>query len=190
MKSRVLTIQVYILFLLSITLIAQKDKLLKEKLNEIRGNVNKIVISTDNSEMIFNSDEAAQLFKRLKSKRIKKHIQWISEDDFDSNGEDVFVFKSKSGGKHFSKHNCKDMMIFKHGNLDDLDLIEENKTIKINVEEEDGNKKVTVTTIEDGETTVEKYVGDKADKYLENEDDDNENIKIIRKKITKKVKKN
>ncbi len=42
---------------------------------------------------------------------------------------------------------------------EDFDIIEDGKTVKVEVEDENGEKTVTVTTNEDGEKKVETFVG-------------------------------
>ncbi len=83
MRTKILTIQIFILFL-SVTLInAQKDNSVKDKLNNIKGEVNKIVISTDKGDVTFEGEDAEKIFKKIKSDKIKR-LEWISED-----GEDI-----------------------------------------------------------------------------------------------------
>jgi hypothetical protein len=172
MRSKVLTIQIFILFLASTFLMAQEDKSLKEKLGEIKNDVNKIVISSDKEDVVFEGDEAKQLFEKLKAKKKHKKIKWISDggNDFDIDDDNVMIFKSSKGEKHIIKEidSCDNVMIFKHGDLDDLDFNKECKLIKINMEEDNGDKTVTVTTTEDGKDKVEIFKGKEADEYLEN----------------------
>lgn len=173
MRTKVLTIQIFILFLTSIFLMAQDDKTLKEKLSKV-DEASKIVITTEKGEITFEGDEAKQLLKRMKSKKMHKKLEWISEDgeDIEFDGDNVMIFKSKDGEKHIIKKIKKgdQTMIMKHGDIDDIDLIENGKTIKVEVE--DGEKTVTVTTKEDGEEKVETFKGKEADEYLENMEDD------------------
>jgi len=81
------------------------------------------------------------------------------------------------------------------GDDDDFVWVTENKKgvieQNVNVEVEDGVKKVTVTTIKDGNKNVEIYEGEEAEKYLEEMDegkadvfiDKDGNKTIIKKKI-------
>jgi len=73
----------------------------------------------------------------------------------------------------------------------DLDDIDDGITKKINVVVEDGNKKVTVTTKENGEEKTEVFEGDEADEYIKKMKSENGeiNISIDDEKDGKKVKK-
>ena len=167
MKTKIITIQIGILFLSSILLLAQDKKSMKEKINKIEGDVNKIVITSDKDEVTFTGDEAKKIFKRIKSPKIKKHIKWISDDEneIEVDGDEVLIFKSDDGEKHTIKHKG-------HGNkmlmFMDEDDFEGTKTVEVEVDEKNGEKNITVTTTENGEEKVETFEGEKADQYLEN----------------------
>ena len=169
MKTKVLTIQLLIMFLTSV-LIAQDSKSIIEKLEKIKGDASKIVITTDKENIVFEGDEAKTLLKKLKSKKVNKRIEWISEDGHDIDGEDVMIFKSDGGKKHIIKHKGHGNKMMKFMDYD-MDIIDGKKIIKVNVEDDPsadgGKKKVTVTTKEDGEEKVETYEGKEADEYLE-----------------------
>lgn len=147
MRSKTLTFQIFILFLISTLLFAQSNKKLKEKINNIKGDVSKIVVSTENGDISFEGDDAKKLFKRMKSKTIHKNIEWISDSDhnFDSESDNILIFKSDN----------------------DIQLIDSDKEIQIEVEEENGEKTLTVITTEDGEEKIETFNGTEADKYLD-----------------------
>ena len=155
MQIKILTTITFILFLTSMPLIAQSDNELNEKLKNIKADVNRIVVSTENSETVFEGNEAKKLFKKMKHDSHRK-IEWISDSDFDfdfdSDSDNVFIIKS----------------------LKDIELFEGNKKIQIDVEDEDGEKTVTVITEEDGEEKTETFKGKEAEEYLENLKDDGE----------------
>lgn len=184
MKTKVFTSQLLVLFLISTLVYSQKDQSVKNKIKEIKGTVNKVVFSTSEGNVIFEGKEAEDLTKMLKNKKREKHIKWISEDDdnfnfdldFDSDSNRVMIFKSDKGGKHIVKKIMGDdnVMIFKHGDHDDFDILEDGKTVKVEVEDENGEKKVTVTTKEDGKEKVEVFEGNEADEYLEQMEEDGE----------------
>lgn len=181
MRTKILTIQIFVLFLAAAFVMAQKDDSVKDKLNNIKGEVNKIVISTDKGDVTFEGEDAEKIFQRMKSDKIKK-LKWISEsnEDLDNGGENVLIFKSGKGGKHLIKEfkDSENVIIMKHGDDEDFDILEDGKTIKVNVEVEDenGEKKVTVTTTENGEEKVETFEGKEADEYLENMEDEHDTI--------------
>ena len=178
MKARIITMQMGILFLFSILLFAQDKKSINEKINNLEGDVNKIVITSDKGELTFEGDEAQKIFKRIKSPKMEKHIKWISDDDheIEIDGDDVMIFKSEDGKKHIIKHKGKGdkMMMFMN------DDFEGKKTVEVEIEEdadENGEgKTVTVTTVENGEKKVETYKGKEADEYLDNMEDEGEII--------------
>ena len=174
MKTKIITIQIGILFLFSILLLAQDKKSMKEKIDNIEGDVSKIVITSDKGEVTFIGDEAEALFKKIKSPKMEKHIKWISDsnEEFEIEGDDVLIFKSDDGEKHIIKHKGKGnkMMMF----MDDD--FEGTKTVEVEVEEKNGEKNVTVTTTENGEEKVETFVGEKADEYLEKMEHEGEMI--------------
>lgn len=178
MRTKTLTIQIFILFLASTLFFAQGNKEMKEKLNNVKGEVNKIVVSTENGDVTFEGDEAKKLFKKMKSKTLHKNIEWISKDghDFDSESDNVMIFKSDKGGKHIIKEfkDSDNVMIIKTDIDKDIELIDGNQIIQIEVEEEEenGEKTVTVTTNEDGEEKVETFKGKEADEYLEKTESD------------------
>lgn len=178
MRTKTLTIQIFILFLASTLLFAQSSKEMKEKLNNIEGDVNKIVVSTENGDVTFEGKEAKKLFKKMRSKTLHKNIEWISKDghDFDSESDNVMIFKSDKGGKHIIKEfkDSDNVMIIKTNIDKDIELIDGNKKIQIEVEEENGEKTVSVTTNEDGEEKVETFKGKEADEYLEKMEDEHE----------------
>ncbi len=158
MRTKIITIQILVLFLTTAFISAQKNNSLNDKINNIKGSVNKIVISTDSEEIIFEGDDAKKLFTKMKNNKLKK-LRWISGDK-DIDRDNVFILK------HDSDEDF------------DLDIIEDGMTVEVNVEVEDenGEKKVTVTTNENGEEKVETYEGKEADEYLDEMEDEHEMI--------------
>ncbi len=130
---------------------------LDNKIKDVKGDVEKIVISTSEGDFEFEGSEAEMLFKRIGShhgftlltedehggRKGKRKMVFIGPRDT----ENVFIVK-EDGSSH-GLHGLKEL----------------NK--EINVEVEDGVKKVTVTTREGGEEKVEVFRGDEADEFLE-----------------------
>lgn len=179
MKTKLLTLQVFIFFLSATFLLAQNNSTVNKKLEAIKGEVNKIVISTAKGDVTFEGEDAKMIFKNMKSDKIKK-LKWISEDDedFDIDDENVMIFKSGKGGKHILKEfkNGENIIIMKGGDEGDFDFIENGRTIRVEVEDENGEKKVTLTTNEDGEEKVETFQGKEAVEYLENMENEHDMI--------------
>ena len=154
MKTKsILTIITIFLFT---TFLSAQEKDLKGKLKEIK-DAKKIIVTTENGDVVFEGDEANQLLKRMKSSEMKKRIQVISEDDeilteeiegLENDDEDILIWKSEDGEEKVIKHKGKGhkIMMFKNDN-GDMDIIENKKTIKIKVDDENGEKTVTVTTV-------------------------------------------
>jgi len=180
MRTKILTTQIFILFLTSILLIAQDDKSVQDKLEKIKGDINKIVVSTDKGDVVFEGDEAKQLLTKMKAEKLRRKVKWVSEHehdfDFDADCDNVMILKSDKDRKHIIKKikGGDKVIMFKHGNLDDLDIIEKDKIVKVEINDESGNKKITVTTTEDGKETVETYEGKEADEYFEKMNDEHE----------------
>ena len=119
-------------------------------LDKVKGKVQKITIQTDEGTVTYTGGEAQDLFNRLKSSPEISRIK-IFKSDSDSEPE-IFMFSPDKMDKHFKffGENMKD------GNK-----------VKIKVENKDGEKIVTVTTIDkDGKEKIETYKGKEADDYL------------------------
>jgi len=153
MKTNFITSQFAILFLSVGVLIAQPSTSLKEKIKNIKGDINSITIATTEGNVTFEGEEARKLFKKMKSKTLHKKLKFISEN---------------GGGLNFEDDDI-DVLVFKNSNS--MKLTDDGKQVTINVEEENGETKVTVTTKEDGEETVKTYEGKEAKKFLKDNND-------------------
>ncbi len=154
-----------ILFTLFAATILLAQTSVKEKLDGIKGDVNKITISTASGDVVFEGDDAAAIFKKLKEKKIKKiqvtvdddNLNWIGEDDMiieEIDDANILKFIGEDG-------DSTNIFLFHDG--DDVGMEMKKKII---VSEEDGVKKVTVTTTEDGVEEVKVYEGNEADEFL------------------------
>ena len=172
-----------IILLFSLPLIAQD---LDERIKYIDGEISKITVTTDEGEFTFEGDDAAKLFKRMKSS--SSSFVWHSED---MDGKKKIVFLDSDNEEHHVEvfgSDDENLIIISEDMDDGMEGIHK----KINVEVEDGHKKVTVTTKENGEEKTEVYEGDEADKYIKemNEKHGNEmNIFIEKDSDEGKVKK-
>lgn len=181
MKTKLLfTMLIFSLF--SILTFAQAEKSIKEKLKEVK-EAKKITITTDKGEVVFEGDEADKVLEKLKSKEMKR-IKIVTDgdeiltEDFEGiDGENVMIWKSEGGEEKIIKHKGKGhkMMMFMDDD-DDIKFIENNKTVKVEVNEDNGEKTVTVKTKENGEEKVETYKGKEAEEYLKKMEKDNEMI--------------
>lgn len=161
---------------------------LDEKIDKIDGSVQKITITADGKEYLFEGDEAEQLFKNIKRKSSKSFV-WNSSDDESSKKKIVIIDGDGESKEIEIESDDENVVIVKtDGDFDDVtDGIQK----KVKVEVEDGNKKVTVTTKENGEEKTEVYEGKEADEYIEKMKAENKDfdISIENKTDGKKVKK-
>lgn len=153
---------------------AQND--LEDQINKIDGTVDKIIISSDGNEYIFEGKDAEKLFKKMKSTKSKSFV-WNTSDDkkkkkviiIDADGDEDLVEVLESGDD--------DVFIVKTD--EDFEWNSDGTQKKVKVEIENGKKKVTVTTKENGEETTKLYEGDEADEYLEKMKSENDDLDII-----------
>ncbi len=161
--------KIFLFFILLITVFAltfsqtQPRKSIKEKLDKLKGEISKIVIQTDEGEVTLENDEAEDVFEKLNNFYGGKG--WTYE--FNSDDDDkVFVVKMDEDGDDVSwiQDDSTKVMIKHNATLRKIEGVE--KTVEIEVE--NGDKKVTVTTVdEDGNETTQVYEGEEAEKYLD-----------------------
>jgi hypothetical protein len=160
---------------------------LNEKIKKIDGTVDKVTITSDGKEYIFEGAEAEQLFKKMKSNNSQSFV-WNSSDD--STKKKVIILDADRDEDMIEvESGAENVVIVKiDGDFDD---IEDGIQKKVKVEVEDGNKTVTVTTKENGEEKTEVYEGKEADEYIEKMKTENKDfdISIESKADGKKVKK-
>ena len=181
---------VIILLFVSSTGFSQES--LKEKLKKIKGDVNKITITSGGEEFTFQGEEAEKLFDRLKSKTGIGHSFFVKSMDGKDSEEFVIKLEKDSGIYEF-KDGTDDDIVWFYDDDDDLTWLTtddmDGKTKKIKIEMEDGKKKVTVTTKENSEVKTKVYEGKEADEYLEKIKDENNDFDIEFKdgKMKKKI---
>jgi hypothetical protein len=161
---------------------------LNDKINKIDGEVQKITITADGKEYLFEGDEAAKLFEKMKSSKSQSFV-WNSSDD-ESTKKKVIILDA-DGENEVIEIESEDDNVYIIKKDKDLDNVSDGITKKVKVEIEDGNKKVTVTTKENGEEKTEIYEGKEAEEYIEKMKAENKdfNISIEENKDGKKVKK-
>ena len=161
---------------------------LNDKINKIDGEVQKITITADGKEYLFEGDEAAKLFEKMKSSKSQSFV-WNSSDD-ESTKKKVIILDA-DGENEVIEIESEDDNVYIIRKDKDLDNVSDGITKKVKVEIEDANKKVTVTTKENGEEKTEVYEGKEAEEYIEKMKAENKdfNISIEENKDGKKVKK-
>ena len=150
------------IFMLSTSGFAQKN--IKDKLSKIEGHVDKITINAGGEEFTFEGEDAENLFKEMQSTTKSSNTFFVKIDEEGGEGTNKIIIKSDGDSEEiyeFKTHAGDHDVWFSH---DDI-LHDSDK--EINIEIEDGNKKVTITTTENGEEKTEIYEGEEAEEYLE-----------------------
>jgi hypothetical protein len=145
---------ILLLLFASLTNNAQSVKTeVNKKINNIKGDIEKITIIADGEEYLFSGEEAEVLFENMKSNKRKKFaFEMLDSETGDSN---VWMMKGGDDDDTFVMFD-----VFEDG--EDGDKIK--KEIKIEIE--DGEKKVEVTTTKEGKDSTEVYEGEEAEQYL------------------------
>ncbi len=174
MKHKIFIFTVLVISAFALTIIqAQSKESIKEKLSELKGEIDKIVISTDEDQVVFEGEEAREIRDRLTNFYCEK--DWTFEVKSDGDEEKVIVVKKGGSKSNFNWITANDDSISSMIFVEKIDGLSKEFEIEI----EDGNKKITVTKIdEDGEQTTETYEGEEAEKYLNKLEEDGE-IKIL-----------
>jgi hypothetical protein len=163
LKTSVKTIlPALVIFILSSAGFAQKN--LTDKLNKIEGHIDKITISAGGEEFTFEGEEAEKLFTKMKSHNKSSNTYLVKVDEEGGEGTKKIIIKSDGDLDEVYEFKMQegDHAVWFSGE-DNLQNLEK----KINVEIEDGKKKVTITTTENGEEKTETYEGEEAEEYLE-----------------------
>lgn len=150
-RSKFLTMMTIILLgLFSLRLFAQDKEETKSKFDRLKGKVEKITVRVDGKDVVFEGSDAQKMADRMKS---EKKIKIFSSGGLKENEEgddNVMVFRSKTKGE-------------------DFDINRDDVKKKVKIEEKDGKKIVTITTIRDGTEETKTYEGDEAEKFLNEE---------------------
>jgi hypothetical protein len=147
--------------------------MVKEKIKNIKGEIEKITITADGEEHVFSGEEAEELFKKLKSSK-HKNISVKVLEGMDGNDKNIWVMKGDDDINLTTIIEDEIEFEFEEDG-------EEGEKIKkeIKVEIEDGEKRVEVTTNKDGEEITEVFEGEEAEEFLKNSKHDKKfNIKI------------
>jgi hypothetical protein len=121
----------------------------KEKLDNVKEDVDKITITASDEEVTFEGDEAKKLFKKMKSSSHTVNSYFIKED-VDSFGTKKIIIKSDRDAKiyEFNKEHGDHMVWYN----DEGEIRNMEKRVKVDVE--------------NGEEKTEVYEGAEADEYL------------------------
>jgi len=150
------------IFMLSSSSFAQEG--LEDKLSKIEGHVDKITINAGGEEFTFEGEDAEKLFSKMQSSTKSSNTFIVKIDEEGGEGTKKIIIKSGGGDEEvyeFKTHEGDHAVWFSADeNFEGLD-----KNIKVGIE--DGNKKVTITTKENGVEKTEVYEGEEAEEYLE-----------------------
>lgn len=194
--------KIFFLFVLAITItaftfsIGQSSTSVKEQLKKLKGEVEKIVITTDDGEITLDGDDAKDVYKKLNDLYGENSWTFTVSEDEDDEGNVYFI--KKETDKDISWITSDSVGVGSKVRLENIDGLSKKIEIKI----EDGEKTITVTTEEDGEKKIKTYKGDDTEEYLkkledqdkvhifECKDDCNEDkqVEIILKKMKSKNK--
>ncbi|MFH1194140.1 MAG: hypothetical protein V1720_00430 [bacterium] len=164
-KNNIFRVSLFILLIVFgaalVTLNAQ-DKKVKEKIKSIEGDAKTITIVTDEGTYTFESDDAGVLLGYIKDSGDDKSFNIYLNDEDNDKDNRVFVFKSDGDDK-----DEKNFVIKKLDKDFKWEGDNEGDCIKIILNEENGEKKLTVTTKKEGKEEVKVYEGKEAEEYLE-----------------------
>jgi len=188
MKQLYITIALIFFTPLVINANLNAQEKLNDKINKIDGEIQKITITADGKEYLFEGDEAEKLFKNMKRSSSHSFV-WNTSDD-ESTKKKVIILDA-DGENEVIEIESEDDNVYIIKKDRDMDSESDGITKKVKVEVEEGNKKVTVTTKENGEEKTEVYEGKEAEEYIEKMKAENKdfNISIEENKDGKKVKK-
>ncbi len=149
-KSKFFAIMIILtLGLFSMAIFAQEKDEAKSKLDNVKGKIEKLTIKADGKDVVFEGKDAEKLVSMLKNGPRKE-----------------FTFQSKDGKK--MKMGGGNVVMFRSDDNDADEKDSENNK-KVKVEVNDGNKKITVTTMKDGKEETKVYEGEAAEKFLKEE---------------------
>jgi len=154
----------------------KKDDSWKSKVKQVKGEVQKIVISTKNGNTTFEGDEAQELFEHIKIDS-NNFFKIAVENDSDSEDGNMFIVKIDSDTIDKSNSGKKLVWVSESmgGNLE----AKVEKKIKVKIE--NGKKTITVTTTKNGKESVKIFKGKEADKFLKKHNGKNFDIQIMQK---------
>lgn len=132
----------------SLALFAQEKEESKSKLDQLKGKVEKITVKVDGKDVVFEGKEAQRIADQL---RDQKRIKIVTNNESEPGEGKVVFFRSREKGDDNDEINDKDVKK------------------KVEIESEDGNKTVTVTTTKDGKEETKTYKGEEAEKFLKDE---------------------
>jgi hypothetical protein len=165
------TVLIMLLLVLGITLNAQ-DKVIKDKIADLKGKIEKVTFKVDGKDVVFEGKEADRIAKFARAAVQSNAFVFSTDDEDGMPGVKKRIKVIKSGG------NAEfDVMT-----SDDFDWKTDKDQKKVKVEIKDGKKNITVTTNKDGKEETKTYEGEEAEKFLKEQEGEG-NIKVYMKKL-------
>ncbi len=149
---------ILIALILGLTLIKleAQTKETKDKLKKIK-EAEKVTITTESGDVVFEGDEAEALLKRMKSGSFMNKFKFFSNKDFDD--ENIVFFDGDSGEFEFD--------ILVEDDDKDFEWFGDEDSERIEINKDNGELKVTHKKNVDGKEETKTYEGKEAEKYLE-----------------------
>ena len=146
----------FILLSFSVVFMAQDKKKDSpyDKINNLKGEISKIIIQTDTDELELTGEDASKIYKLIKAPAKYKTFNVILNDEDDGEENIVFFSDKDSDDSHiFSKVMSEKLIYVTNDDESGMTIIDLDADGKeITIEEKDGKKKLTVKTEVDGET--------------------------------------
>jgi hypothetical protein len=140
---------IILLALFSIAISAQDKDQTKSKLDQLKGKVDKITVKVDGKDIVFEGKEAEKLAKKLQK---PGNIEIITDNIKEGKKKNISLMLNSEG--------------------DDKAGVKK----KIQIEDKDGEKVVTVTTTKDGKDEIKTYKGEEADKFMKENNEKHFNV--------------
>lgn len=164
------TALIMLFLILGITLNAQ-DKVAKDKLDALKGKIEKVTVKVDGKDVVFEGKDAERIAKLARVTGETKAFVFSTDDD-DAKGMKKRVKVIAHGGDEK----------FDIVTSDDFNWKADGDQKKVKVEIKDGKKSITVTTNKDGKEETKTYEGEEAEKFLKDQGEDGK-VKVFMKKL-------
>lgn len=157
MFSKLVTTFIFLAFVITVN--AQSDSDIYNKLKNLDSEAEKVTINVDGEEVEFEGKEAQLLLRRLKMiSKINLDVFWTNEDE-----EVTDLLKEENITiKIFDEEDDADVLFFSEDMINEEGVVKK----KIEIDDKEGDKTVTVTTVENGEKSTETFTGEEAEEYL------------------------
>jgi hypothetical protein len=151
-KSKFFTMMILVLMgVFSIAIFAQGKEESQSKLDQLKGKVEKITVKVDGKDVVFEGKEAQKIADQLRDQKKIKVFSYKDRKPGEDDEDNVMFFRSKD------KKNSN------------FEFKTDDNAKKVEVENKDGKKTITVTITKDGKEETKTYEGEEAEKFLKDE---------------------